>query len=79
MEARRRVLVPKRFGYIWKIIQWRPRKAGLSFPSENKLTLRLTLLQSKGMDRPSFVGTLINDAERYGLSDRENSWLAAMM
>ncbi|KAH8982107.1 cytochrome P450 [Lactarius akahatsu] len=34
---------------------------------------------SKGIDRPSLVGTLINDAEKYGLSDRENSWVAANM
>ena len=43
------------------------------------LTLRLTLLQSKGMDRPSFMGTLIKNADKYGLSDRENSWIAAIM
>ena len=43
------------------------------------LTLPLTLLQSKGMDRPSFAGTLIKDADKYGLSDRENAWLAAMV
>jgi hypothetical protein len=42
-------------------------------------TLWLTLLQSKGIDRPSLVGTLIKDADKYGLSDRENSWLAAIM
>ncbi|KAH9035789.1 cytochrome P450 [Lactarius pseudohatsudake] len=34
---------------------------------------------SKGIDRPSLVGTLINDAEKHGLSDRESSWVAAMM
>ncbi|KAH9058060.1 cytochrome P450 [Lactarius vividus] len=34
---------------------------------------------SKGIDRPSLVRTLIKDAERYGLSDRENSWVAAIM
>ncbi|KAH9035788.1 cytochrome P450 [Lactarius pseudohatsudake] len=34
---------------------------------------------SKGIDRPSLVGTLIKDAEKYGLSDRENSWVAAIM
>ena len=43
------------------------------------LTLPLTLLQSKGMDRPSFVGTLIKDADKYGLSDRENAWLAGLL
>ncbi|KAI9435067.1 cytochrome P450 [Lactarius indigo] len=30
-------------------------------------------------DRPSLVGNLIKDAEKYGLSDRENSWVAAIM
>ncbi|KAN0132228.1 Cytochrome P450 [Lactarius tabidus] len=35
--------------------------------------------QSKGLDRPSLVGTLIKDADKYGLSDRENSWVAAIM
>ncbi|KAH9058062.1 cytochrome P450 [Lactarius vividus] len=30
--------------------------------------------QKLGVDRPSLVRTLINDAEKYGLSDRENSW-----
>jgi hypothetical protein len=44
-----------------------------------KPTPWLTLLQSKGIDRPSLVGTLIKDAEKYGLSDRENSWVAAIM
>jgi hypothetical protein len=39
----------------------------------------LTLVQIKGMDRPSLVGTLIKDADRYGLSPRENSWVAAIM
>jgi hypothetical protein len=39
----------------------------------------LTLVQSKGIDRPSLVGSLIKDADRYGLSSRENSWLAATM
>ncbi|KAI9435069.1 cytochrome P450 [Lactarius indigo] len=34
---------------------------------------------SKGIDRPSLVGTLIKGAEKYGLSDRENSWIAAVM
>ncbi|KAH9049792.1 cytochrome P450 [Lactarius deliciosus] len=34
---------------------------------------------SRGIDRPSLVGTLIKDAEKYGLSDRENSWIAAIM
>ncbi|KAH9168381.1 cytochrome P450 [Lactarius sanguifluus] len=34
---------------------------------------------SRGIDHPSLVGTLINDAEKYGLSDRENSWVAAIM
>ncbi|KAH8990403.1 cytochrome P450 [Lactarius hatsudake] len=34
---------------------------------------------SRGIDRPSLVGTLINDAEKYELSDRENSWVAAIM
>jgi hypothetical protein len=35
--------------------------------------------QSKGLDRPSLVGTLIKDADKYGLSARENSWVAAIM
>jgi hypothetical protein len=39
----------------------------------------MLLLQSKGLDRPSLVGTLIKDADKYGLSDRENSWVAAIM
>ena len=39
----------------------------------------LTLVQIKGIDRPSLVGTLIKDADKYGLSPRENSWLAATM
>ncbi|KAH9020060.1 cytochrome P450 [Lactarius hengduanensis] len=34
---------------------------------------------SKGIDRPSLVRTLIKDAEKYGLSGRENSWVAAIM
>ncbi|KAH8982108.1 cytochrome P450 [Lactarius akahatsu] len=34
---------------------------------------------SEGIDRPSLVGTLMEDAEKYGLSDREYSWVAAMM
>jgi hypothetical protein len=34
--------------------------------------------QSKGIDRPSLVGTLIKDADRYRLSDRESAWVAAM-
>ncbi|KAH8990412.1 cytochrome P450 [Lactarius hatsudake] len=34
---------------------------------------------SKGIDRPSLAGTLIKDAEKYGLSDRESSWVAALM
>lgn len=33
----------------------------------------------KGIDRPSLVGTLIKDADKYGLSPHENSWLAATM
>jgi hypothetical protein len=37
------------------------------------------LAQIKGIDRPSIVGTLIKDADKYGLSPRENSWLAATM
>lgn len=44
-----------------------------------KPMLWLTPLQSKGFDRPSLVGTLIKDADKYGLSDRENSWTAAIM
>ena len=48
-------------------------------PFFGKPTLRLTLLQSKGMDRPSFMGTLIKNADKYGLSDRENAWLAGLM
>jgi len=35
--------------------------------------------QLKGIDRPSLVGTWIKDADKYGLSPRENSWLAATM
>ncbi|KAH9049790.1 cytochrome P450 [Lactarius deliciosus] len=34
---------------------------------------------SRGIDRPSFVGTLIKDVDKYRLSDRENSWVAATM
>ena len=48
-------------------------------PFLGNLTLRLTLLQSKGMDRPSIAGTLIKDADRYGLSDQENAWVAAAL
>ncbi|KAN0132230.1 Cytochrome P450 [Lactarius tabidus] len=33
---------------------------------------------SKDIDRPSLVGTLIKDASRYTLSDRESAWVAAM-
>jgi cytochrome P450 len=35
--------------------------------------------QSKGIARPCLAGTLIKDEEKYGLSDRENFWLAAMI
>ncbi|KAH9049791.1 cytochrome P450 [Lactarius deliciosus] len=34
---------------------------------------------SRGIDHPSLAGTLIKDADKYGLSDRENSWVAATM
>ncbi|KAH9975378.1 cytochrome P450 [Lactifluus volemus] len=34
---------------------------------------------SKGIYSPSLVGTLIKDADRYGLSLRENAWLAGIM
>ncbi|KAH9035792.1 cytochrome P450 [Lactarius pseudohatsudake] len=34
---------------------------------------------SRGIDRPSLVGSLIKDADKYGLSDRESSWVAATM
>jgi len=34
---------------------------------------------AKGEDRPSFAATLIHDEGRYGLSLRENAWLAASM
>jgi hypothetical protein len=44
-----------------------------------KQALFLRLLQSKGIDRPSIVGTLIKDAEKNGLFERENSWVAAIM
>ncbi|KAI9442010.1 hypothetical protein BJY52DRAFT_473108 [Lactarius psammicola] len=42
-----------------------------------KQTLWLTLLQSKGIDRPG-LGTLIKDAQNYGLFDWENSCVAAI-
>ncbi|KAI9447316.1 hypothetical protein BJY52DRAFT_1193420 [Lactarius psammicola] len=42
-----------------------------------KQTLWLTLLQSEGIDRPG-LGTLIKDAENYGLFDWENSCVAAI-
>ncbi|KAH9035787.1 cytochrome P450 [Lactarius pseudohatsudake] len=34
---------------------------------------------SRGIDRSSLVGSLIKDADKYGLSDRENSWVAGTM
>ncbi|THH19397.1 hypothetical protein EW146_g1752 [Bondarzewia mesenterica] len=34
---------------------------------------------AQGDDRPSLAATLIEDAGRHGLSERENSWLAATM
>ncbi|KAI9435080.1 cytochrome P450 [Lactarius indigo] len=34
---------------------------------------------SKGIDRPSLVATLIKDTDKYGLSDRENAWIGAIM
>ncbi|KAH0835783.1 cytochrome P450 [Lanmaoa asiatica] len=33
----------------------------------------------KGEDRPSFTSTLLQTAERHGLSEQENSWLAGTM
>ena len=35
--------------------------------------------QSKGIDCPSLAGSLIKDADKYGLSPLENSWLAATL
>jgi hypothetical protein len=78
MEARRRVLARERFGNVCRPLQWCPRKAGPFFSFRVAQTHWLTSRQSKSIDRPSLVGTLIKDASRYTLSDRESAWVAAM-
>ncbi len=35
--------------------------------------------KAKGDERPSLASTLIQDAGRHDLTDRENSWLAGTM
>lgn len=36
-------------------------------------------IQEQGEDRPSLCASLIEDAGRHGLSEKENAWLAGTM
>ncbi|KAI0300590.1 cytochrome P450 [Multifurca ochricompacta] len=68
--------IPRRFAK-WKreAEYWYERDSAMFQDLFNSVGEKL----SKGIDRPSLVATLIKDADRYGLSPRENSWLAATM
>ncbi len=43
------------------------------------VTIKSRFAQAKGDVRPSLCATLIRDADRHQLSNRENSWLAGAM
>ncbi|KAH9965224.1 cytochrome P450 [Russula dissimulans] len=68
--------IPSRFAK-WKrdAEYWYERDSAMFESLFNRVNEKLL----KGIDRPSIVGTLIKDADKYGLSSRENSWLAATM
>ena len=37
------------------------------------------VVQKQGDERPSFVGTIVRERERFGLNDTELAWAAAAM